>query len=203
LVTYVTVWRRFGVQETDGGSVELLGAEEPVVTSAEEALQLVAEAKTRRATASTAANATSSRSHCVTRITTAGPSGQGTLTLVDCAGSERNADSMHHDARARKECAEINASLYALRECVRLRRRQAEEAKHPGGGKHVHVPYRSSQLTRVLMECFTSPDALVAVIATVPPLPSPLFPWLLPTTFVIRINGFITFSTLFCSLRIR
>eukprot|EP00873_Tetraselmis_striata_P007067 jgi/Tetstr1/427331/TSEL_017499.t2 len=157
------------LKETEGGSVELLGAAEPVVGSAAEALQLVAEAKTRRATASTAANATSSRSHCVTRVTAAGPAGQGTLTLVDCAGSERNADSMHHDAQARKECAEINASLYALRECIRLRRRQAEEAKAPGGGKHVHVPYRSSQLTRVLMECFTSPDAMVAVIATVSP----------------------------------
>jgi len=29
---------------------------------------------------------------------------------------------MYHDAERRKEAAEINASLYALRECVRFRR---------------------------------------------------------------------------------
>ena len=150
-----------------------MGAKEPAVQGPEEALDLVAAAKSRRATASTAANATSSRSHCVTRVTVWSEAfGQGQLTLVDCAGSERNNDSMYHDAQARKESAEINASLYALRECIRLRRRQAEEAQQPNGGKHVHVPYRSSQLTRVLMECFMSPDAAVAVIATVSgPLP--------------------------------
>ena len=142
----------------------------------EDALDLVAEAKSRRSTASTAANATSSRSHCVTRITVWNEAfGQGQLTLVDCAGSERNNDSMHHDAQARKESAEINSSLYALRECIRLRRRQAEEARQPNGGKHVHVPYRSSQLTRVLMECFTTADASVAVIATVLSPPGPAF----------------------------
>ena len=155
-------------QESEGGAVELMGAKEPSVRGPEDALDLVAEAKSRRSTASTAANATSSRSHCVTRVTVWNEAfGQGQLTLVDCAGSERNNDSMYHDAQARKESAEINASLYALRECIRLRRRQAEEAQLPNGGKHVHVPYRSSQLTRVLMECFTSSDAAVAVIATV------------------------------------
>uniref|UniRef100_A0A061RIY0 Kinesin motor domain n=1 Tax=Tetraselmis sp. GSL018 TaxID=582737 RepID=A0A061RIY0_9CHLO len=161
--------REIFLKETESGAVELLGADEPPAQTADDAFELLAEAKTRRATASTTANATSSRSHCVIRISTLGPSGRGQLTLVDCAGSERNNDSMYHDAQARKEGAEINASLYALRECIRLRRRQSEEARHSGGGKHVHVPYRSSQLTRVLMECFTSPAAQVAVIATVSP----------------------------------
>lgn len=78
-----------------------MGADEPVVASPQEALQLVAEAKSRRATASTTANATSSRSHCVTRVTIRGAGGQGQLTLVDCAGSERNTDSMYHDAQVR------------------------------------------------------------------------------------------------------
>jgi kinesin family protein 2/24 len=48
----------------------------------------------------------------------------GRLTLVDCAGSERKEDNMHHSAEQRKETAEINASLYALKECVRMRRLQ-------------------------------------------------------------------------------
>ena len=37
------------------------------------------------------------------------------------------------------------------------------------GGGHVHVPYRSSHLTRVLMECFVRPDAQLGVIGTVSP----------------------------------
>ena len=36
-----------------------------------------------------------------------------------------------------------------------------------GAGGHVHVPYRSSHLTRVLMECFVRPDAQLGVIGTV------------------------------------
>ena len=41
--------------------------------------------------------------------------------------------------------------------------------QRPEGGGHVHVPYRSSHLTRVLMECFVRPDAQLAVIGTVSP----------------------------------
>eukprot|EP00238_Polyblepharides_amylifera_P003666 CAMPEP_0196582298 /NCGR_PEP_ID=MMETSP1081-20130531/38544_1 /TAXON_ID=36882 /ORGANISM="Pyramimonas amylifera, Strain CCMP720" /LENGTH=216 /DNA_ID=CAMNT_0041902823 /DNA_START=18 /DNA_END=668 /DNA_ORIENTATION=+ len=80
---------------------------------------------------------------------------------------------MYHDAERRKEAAEINASLYALRECVRFRRMQREAALYPDQkGPHVHVPYRSSQLTRVLMECFVKEEARMAVIATVSPNPT-------------------------------
>ena len=67
----------------------------------------------------------------------------------------------------RKETAEINASLYALKECVRMRKMQTKYQCEGGG--HVHVPYRSSHLTRVLMECFIRPDAQLAVIGTVSP----------------------------------
>ena len=66
---------------------------------------------------------------------------------------------MYHDAERRKEAAEINASLYALRECVRYRRMQREAEAGTGPAAHVHVPYRSSQLTRVLMECFVKEQA--------------------------------------------
>ena len=69
---------------------------------------------------------------------------------------------MYHDAERRKEAAEINASLYALRECVRYRRMQREAEAGAGPTAHVHVPYRSSQLTRVLMECFVKEQASVS-----------------------------------------
>jgi kinesin family protein 2/24 len=76
----------------------------------------------RRATSATHCNAASSRSHAVLRLTCqlaprAGDEypATGRLTLVDCAGSERKEDNMHHSAEQRKETAEINASLYALK----------------------------------------------------------------------------------------
>ncbi|KAK3254828.1 hypothetical protein CYMTET_35971, partial [Cymbomonas tetramitiformis] len=112
-------------------------------------------------------------SHAVLRVTVQWGDGRlGRLTLVDCAGSERKEDSMYHNAERRKEAAEINGSLYALRECIRFRRMAREQREAGAKAQHVHVPYRSSSLTRVLMECFTKDEARMAVIATVSPNPT-------------------------------
>ena len=84
-------------------------AEEEVTTTAE--LQAAMEAAmSRRETASTGPNASSSRSHavCMLRIGGGAAVGQarGVLTLVDLAGSERKEDSMYHDAERRKAAPE-------------------------------------------------------------------------------------------------
>ena len=160
--------------------VQLIGAVEPEVRTANELEAIIAAGKSRRATSATHCNAASSRSHAVLRLTCVLKNGgglTGRLTLVDCAGSERKEDNVHHSAEQRKETAEINASLYALKECVRMRKMQHQRFGQPGasapgagtGGGHVHVPYRSSHLTRVLMECFVRPDAQLGVIGTVSP----------------------------------
>lgn len=147
--------------------VHLIGAMEPAAKTCAELEQIIAAGKSRRATSATHCNAASSRSHAVLRLTCVLADGStGRLTLVDCAGSERKEDNMHHSAEQRRETAEINASLYALKECVRQRRLQAQKGSGDG---HVHVPYRSSHLTRVLMECFIRPDARLGVIGTVSP----------------------------------
>ena len=147
--------------------VQLIGAMEPAAATVTELEQIIAAGKGRRATSATHCNAASSRSHAVLRLTCILADGStGRLTLVDCAGSERKEDNMHHSAEQRRETAEINASLYALKECVRQRRLQAQKGSGDG---HVHVPYRSSHLTRVLMECFIRPDAQLGVIGTVSP----------------------------------
>ena len=72
----------------------------------------------------------------------------GELVLVDCAGSEWSADSEQHCAKRRREGSEINSSLHALKQCVRL---HAERQRHGGKG---HVPFRDSLLTRLLSRCF-------------------------------------------------
>ena len=154
-----------------GESVELIGAACEHVASADQLIGILEQGKARRATSSTFANASSSRSHAVVRLrigqeTKSKSRGGGTLMLIDCAGSERKEDNMYHNAEQRKETAEINTSLYALKECMRMRQIQASSG---GRHQHVHVPYRSSQLTRVLMECFLRTDSAIAVIGTVSP----------------------------------
>lgn len=86
---------------------------------------------------------------------------RGKLTLVDCAGTERRKDSMHHSKERQQEGAEINASLHALKECIR----------HLSTSHHVpsHV-YRGSSLTKVLAGAFTnSGERRLAVLCTVSP----------------------------------
>ncbi|KAK7250022.1 microtubule binding protein [Aureococcus anophagefferens] len=138
--------------------------------SAAQFLELLERGRARRATAPTDVNGGSSRSHAVCRLDFPGG---GSLTLIDCAGSERSKDSMYHDAQRRKESAEINQSLYALKQCIRASRLVARWRKRGGFDAQDHAPapppFRSSALTRVLREAFTAPSAHLAVVATVSP----------------------------------
>lgn len=84
---------------------------------------------------------------------------EGVLSLVDLAGSEKNIDSMHHSAQRRKEGAQINASLMALKDCVRAR----------ASGKNRSHVYRKSKLTMALKGSFILPTAKTMIIATVSP----------------------------------
>lgn len=151
------------LRENRSGGMEVVGGERPIATSAPMLMSLINIGYKRRATDSTDVNNTSSRSHAVCQLRL--PSG-GVLTLVDCAGSERKEDTMYHNKERRKEAAEINASLHALKECIRciVLKRQSQ--------RHVHVPFRNSNLTKVLQESFTRDDALVGVIATLSPTPT-------------------------------
>lgn len=123
-------------------------------------LTAMQDALSRRECASTGANATSSRSHAVCQLHIGG---KGMLTLVDLAGSERKEDSLYHDQKARAEGAAINASLGALKECLRVR------ALRAAGQTNLHVPYRGSTLTKVLRAALEDPTAHTAVIATATP----------------------------------
>ncbi|KAL3916924.1 MAG: hypothetical protein SGPRY_006615, partial [Prymnesium sp.] len=152
--------------EPQGVSVVGVGCGGDVV----EALSM---AKARRSTSATGANAESSRSHavCVLRLLGeggAGGEGRGrgsepTLTLVDCAGSERKEDNDGHNAAQRREGAEINESLFALKECMR---QWVGGGEGRGGG---HVPFRMSALTRGLAHSFTRGGVRMGVGGTISP----------------------------------
>lgn len=126
-------------------------------SSPAELLQLCTAAQEQRTTRATQANKVSSRSHSVLRIGRS--EGDVCLTLVDCAGSERNEDSTHHSAQDRKDAADINSTIFTLKECFRVMR----------DTKGQQPPFRDSLLTRVLSDAFTSEDALVVAVGTVSP----------------------------------
>lgn len=138
------------VLQTAEGGATLQGAVPYVATSAIALIKHLRRVLTSRATEATSANATSSRSHAILTMRV-GVDGAppGVLTLLDCAGSEWAADSDAHDAKRRREGAEINASLHALKQCVRV---QGEKSR----GASVRVPYRDSVLTRLLRPAFVA-----------------------------------------------
>lgn len=131
------------------------------VHSASEFLALLNLATKLRATAATGVHDQSSRSHAVCRIFIECPGGDGeaSLTLVDLAGSEHRIDNAEHNAERRKEGAKINASLAALKECIR------------GASKgSKFVAFRQNRLTQMLRGCFSNLGQHdTVVIATVSP----------------------------------
>jgi len=163
--------------DNEDGRTNVVGAFEVPVASPEETVSAFREALVRRKTGSHGRNEESSRSHCVCVVELPAASGGGSLILVDCAGTERRQDTEQHSAERTRESAEINASLHALKECIRYRakeQRQATRADERGedpekARQQVHVPYRGSYLTRVLHESFTKPGSFLAAFGTISP----------------------------------
>ena len=144
------------LRERPDGSILPEGATEVFVSSETELVEILRACHRKRRTESTDVNDTSSRSHAICSIRT--ENAKGKLMLVDLAGTERRKDSMWHDRDRQKESAEINASLHALKECIRWRTNCVGVA-----------PVRLSPLTRILAESFLNPKCLLSVIATISP----------------------------------
>jgi len=150
------------LREQGDGSYVADGAVELAPTTPEELVTVMRMAHARRATSATDANAVSSRSHAVCTLRLVQSEGQ--LMLVDCAGTERRKDSMYHSKERQQEGAEINASLHALKECIRFLTTQNKVPSHA---------FRASALTKVLAEAFVrGSEARLAVICTASPCAS-------------------------------
>jgi len=121
------------------------------VRGLEEVRAVLAEGGRGRATASTAMNAASSRSHALVSVRLQLPGAPGspnaggvsTLHLVDLAGSERVEKSEATGATL-KEALSINKSLSALGDVVAALQRRAP-----------HIPFRNSKLTQVLQDALS------------------------------------------------
>ena len=141
------------------------------VASADEALELLHAAESRRAVGSTAANDRSSRSHLVYSLRVESWPADGTegvvraasLQLVDLAGSERA--HTHAAESLGAEGAHINKSLLTLGLVVS---RLADASSSSGRGGPCHVPYRDSKLTRLLQSSLSG-GSTTAIICTISP----------------------------------
>lgn len=147
------------LREQKDGSYFAEGAVDLFPTTPEELCTAMHVAHSRRATSATDANAVSSRSHAVCTLRLMQSEGQ--LMFVDCAGTEWRKDSMWHSKERQQEGAEINASLHALKECIRYLTTQQSVPSHA---------YRMSSLTKILADAFIRGScARLAVICTTSP----------------------------------
>lgn len=138
---------------------------EAAATSAAECLRLMDFGAKIRATAQTCMNSTSSRSHSVLtlRVTQVFPNGKirnSSVNLCDLAGSERVKKTGAQGLRAREGSC-INSSLSVLGQVISKLAAGAEK-------KGVHVPFRQSKLTHLLMDALSG-NSVTTMLANVSP----------------------------------
>mmetsp|Transcript_257 Transcript_257/g.438 ORF Transcript_257/g.438 Transcript_257/m.438 type:complete len:826 (+) Transcript_257:218-2695(+) len=136
------------------------------VNSTMDVVRVMALGEQNRAIGSTKLNVASSRSHQVVTIIVEGRdlmTGDGMrakLQLVDLAGSERVANSQATGLRL-KEAQHINKSLSALGDVISALQ-----------NKNQHIPYRNSQLTKVLQDSIGGDAKIVMLLHVSPEVPS-------------------------------
>lgn len=156
------------VHESPENGVFVEGLSEYAVSSARDALRLLAWGAANRTTRATAFNEASSRSHAITQIALEiTPSGGTTvtravLTLCDLAGSERWADSGMPSKAHTSELVAINSSLLTLGRCI-----SAVVDSQAAAGE-MHVPYRDSTLTFLLRDALGGNSATTCLCTFAP-----------------------------------
>uniref|UniRef100_A0A8C4R7Y6 Kinesin-like protein n=1 Tax=Eptatretus burgeri TaxID=7764 RepID=A0A8C4R7Y6_EPTBU len=157
---------RLHVMEDKRGQVHVVGLKEILVTDASQILSLVNAGNCNRTTGQTSMNTNSSRSHAIFQLILRPKSlhpgcpvpVHGKLSLIDLAGNERGADTASSDRQTRREGADINVSLLALKECIRAM-----------SENQTHQPFRGSKLTLILRDSFVGERARTCMIATISP----------------------------------
>uniref|UniRef100_H3G7K4 Kinesin-like protein n=1 Tax=Phytophthora ramorum TaxID=164328 RepID=H3G7K4_PHYRM len=145
------------LRENKKNGVWVQGLTEVRVANRLEAMEQMRLGSLQRITASTQMNERSSRSHAVYTVKivqrvsekksdTSDAVIVSKLTFVDLAGSERLKKTLAEGERM-KEGIQINVGLFALGNVINALGDEKRRA-----GPHVHVPYRSSKLTRLLQD---------------------------------------------------
>ncbi|KAK1748160.1 kinesin family protein [Skeletonema marinoi] len=153
--------------EDEYGAFHFKGLSMHMVSSEEEALDLLFIGDTNRAIAATEMNQNSTRSHCIfTIMLEKRQVGCDTVTrsklnIVDLAGSER-VSRTNSAGSILTEAKYINSSLFFL-EMVIVALYEKEKK-----GKNVHIPYRNSMMTSVLRDSLGG-NCKTIMIATISP----------------------------------
>ena len=179
------------VREAVGGAISVRGMLEVPVASAYDAMKVFARGSINRTTGSTLMNDSSSRSHAIFTIfleqkplksavipgqklpTAMGKVINSKFHLVDLAGSER-AKRTGAVGQRLKESVRINQGLLALSKVISALTDGVRKRHIEGGalfGRHLHVPYRDSKLTRLLQDSLGG-NSNTTVIACVSPADS-------------------------------
>eukprot|EP01116_Phalansterium_solitarium_P010379 TRINITY_DN2510_c0_g1_i3.p1 TRINITY_DN2510_c0_g1~~TRINITY_DN2510_c0_g1_i3.p1 ORF type:complete len:843 (+),score=357.36 TRINITY_DN2510_c0_g1_i3:194-2722(+) len=139
------------IRESPQKGIWVEGLSEEFATCEEDIEDLIKAGESLRATAATEMNERSSRSHSVLMVVieqklSDGSTKTGRLNLVDLAGSER-VGKTNVTGKQLDEAKDINKSLSTLGKCIHA---LAEASSKPKG--QVHIPFRESNLTRMLQE---------------------------------------------------
>ena len=135
--------------------VNIIGLTRIKCESTESLMDVISAGNGIRRSGSTGANDSSSRSHAILSMDILPI--RGRLSFIDLAGSERGADTQNNNKQTRREGAEINKSLLALKECIRALDQNS-----------LHKPFRGSKLTQVLKESFMG-NSRTLMIANISP----------------------------------
>ncbi|CAL5224582.1 g7289 [Coccomyxa viridis] len=139
-------------------------------------LNVISRGMQHRRTGSHELNMESSRSHSIMTVycnvaaeeadSGASLATMGKISFVDLAGSERVKDTKAEKGML-KEASSINKSLFTLGKVI------SALAENGAGGNQVHVPYRDSKLTKLLMDSLGG-SALALMVACCSPAASSL-----------------------------
>eukprot|EP00741_Cyanophora_paradoxa_P024616 tig00000269_g23767.t1 len=176
--------RRLEVKHDGRGNTTVADLTVVDVTGAKQVYALIRRARKNRATAATAMNERSSRSHSVFRLEIKGSSAEtgqgvsGVLNLVDLAGSERLKESgSGNDKERLRETQAINKSLSSLGDVICAL-----------ANKEAHVPYRNSKLTYLLQPCLGG-EAKTLMFVNVSPLAESAGESLCSLRFAQKVNA--------------
>jgi len=158
---------KYDIKHDQQGRTTVTNLKTVKVGRPEQVYDLIAKADTNRASACTNANEHSSRSHSVFTMhlrgsnASTGQTNQGTLNLIDLAGSERLAHSGATGDRL-KETQAINKSLSALGDVISALT----------DGNAAHIPYRNSKLTYLLQNSLGGDSKTLMFANVSPAMPS-------------------------------
>ncbi|CAF3394742.1 unnamed protein product [Rotaria sp. Silwood1] len=157
----VNAGKRLFVREDGEHHVNVIGATEIVLKTLDSLRCVIDDGLTRRHHGKSAFNSNSSRSHAVFQITLKNnydTSESFRLIFIDLAGSERATDAQNNQRQTRREGAQINWSLLALKECIRSM-----------DMTHSHAPFRQSKLTHILRDSLVGSKTRTCLMANVSP----------------------------------